>query len=418
MRTILYEDDLWRRFLPLSALRSLHQVRCGILPLWEKHLLRLQGGVDALSCRPQLAPIWISDRPSLPINPSGLAPTRWLSTRVFWDHDRLEAVTALKLGEALADEQGVLLGAVADLDAAEPDLPDRLKESVRIIRIVDFPQLRTWYDLLDACPDEIVRDAELLQLGPSSTPVKMVQVMGEPKVWLGDGVTVGPAVCLDTREGPVIVDDGATLMPGVFIEGPCYVGKGSLVRAHAALLEGCSIGKRCKVGGELSAVLMQGYANKQHEGYLGHAVVGAWVNLGASTSNSDLKNTYGTIITTVDGEPINTGRTFLGCCLGDHVKTGINSMLNTGTVVGVAGNLFGTGFHPQSIPDFIWGQPGNYKEYLLDRVVATARTVMGRRHVEMSPAYEALLRGWFEETRPRRERFLSRRTHRTATPTP
>ncbi len=413
MRIILYEDRLWRRFLPLTALRSIHELRCGILPLWEKSVLRLGGLVEALACRPGVAEAWILDRPDLPLNPPGAAESLWLNARVIWNQERLDMALELAEGQALTDEAGNVLAVSATLDAADPDLADRIAERVVETTPVDWPQLRAWFDLLRISPEEILRDARTLNLFETHTPLEMVYLMGDGDAWLGDGVTIGPNVTLDTREGPVVVDDGATLLPGAYLQGPCYIGKGTLVRANTTLYEGCSIGKRCKVGGELHNVLMLGHANKQHEGYLGNAVIASWVNLGAGTSNSDLKNTYGTVTTAVDGEPVVTGLMFLGCCLGDHTKTSIGTILNTGTVTGVSCNLFGAGFHPVAIPDFVWGQPGGYKDYRVENAVATARTVMGRRHVEMSPAYENLLRSWFEATDKTRQDFLGRRMHRS-----
>jgi UDP-N-acetylglucosamine diphosphorylase/glucosamine-1-phosphate N-acetyltransferase len=414
MRIILFEDDRWRNFLPLTTLRSIHELRCGILPLWEKSVLRLSGYIEALACRSAVAEAWIVDRPDVPVNPAGREPTLWLNARVLWNQECLEAALQLTEGEAALDDSGAVLAGSSVLDASDPDLPDRLREGIRHSTVVDWPQLRAWFDLLRIGAEEIGRDARLFGLQESHTPLEMVAIMGEPNAWMGDGVTVGPHVTFDTREGPVIVDDGATLLPGVFLQGPCYIGKGTLVRANTTVYEGCSIGKRCKIGGELHNVLMLANANKQHEGYLGHAVVSSWVNLGASTNNSDLKNTYSTVETRVDNERVNTGRMFLGCCLGDHTKTAIATTLNTGTVTGIACNLFGAGFHPVYVPDFIWGTPGSYKEYLVEPAVATARTVLGRRRVEMTPAYERLLREAFTASSGARAEFLGRRLNRSA----
>jgi UDP-N-acetylglucosamine diphosphorylase/glucosamine-1-phosphate N-acetyltransferase len=412
MRIILFEDDRWRNFLPLTTLRSIHELRCGILSLWEKAVLRLNGYVEALACRPAVADAWTVDRPDVPVNPPGSEPTLWLNARVLWSRECLDAALQLADGEAALDDVGAVLACSGVQDASDPDLPDRLTEAVRRSTVVDWPQLRAWYDLLRIGAEEIDRDARLSGFQESHTPLEMVSIMGEKDAWMGDGVTVGPHVTFDTREGPVIVDDGATLLPGVYLQGPCYIGKGTLVRANATVYEGCSIGKRCKIGGELHNVLMLAHANKQHEGYLGHAVMASWVNLGAATNNSDLKNTYGTVETTIDSQRVNTGLMFLGCCLGDHTKTAIATTLNTGTVTGIACNLFGAGFHPVYVPDFIWGQPGNYKEYLVEPAVATARTVLGRRHVEMTSAYERLLRDAFTSSREVRAEFLGRRLNR------
>jgi UDP-N-acetylglucosamine diphosphorylase/glucosamine-1-phosphate N-acetyltransferase len=209
-----------------------------------------------------------------------------------------------------------------------------------------------------------------------------------------------------------VVEAGVEVLPGSYLEGPCFVGRGSTIRAGAALYSGCSIGPNCKVGGELNNVLLLSHANKQHEGYLGNAVLAPWVNIGAGTHNSDLKNTYDPVQTYVDGESVSTEMRFLGCCLGEHTKTSIGTMLNTGSVVGVGCNLFGSGFHPARVADFIWGQPGNYKEHRLESMIETARIVMDRRGVLWTAEYEQLVRDWHQSTAPRRAEFLSRRMHK------
>jgi UDP-N-acetylglucosamine diphosphorylase/glucosamine-1-phosphate N-acetyltransferase len=146
------------------------------------------------------------------------------------------------------------------------------------------------------------------------------------------------------------------------------------------------------VGGEIENSIMLGYSNKQHDGFLGHSYLGRWVNLGADTNTSDLKNNYGTIRVTLNGEEVNTGRMFLGSLIGDHSKTGINTMLNTGSIIGVAANIFGGGFPPKSIPSFSWGGSDGFETFRLDRALELARTVMGRRKVEFTDADARLLR--------------------------
>ncbi|MFO7767516.1 MAG: putative sugar nucleotidyl transferase [bacterium] len=408
MRTILFEDAQWRRLLPLTALKSTLALRCGILPLWERADRALEGGLDGLACRHEAAAAWLIDLPSRPLNPGGTEPTLWLNARVIWTSERLDQARHLEPGRSLTGPRGEPLAAVAELEADTPDLGRRIEEATETMGEADWPVLGTWYDLLAHNPAAIIDDAVLLGLKTVPEVPAGVHRVGEYGLWMGEGAVIMPGSVLDTREGPIFLDEGAEVMANAFLQGPCYVGRDSLVRVGSVLYEGCSLGRRCKVGGELEAVLMQGFANKQHGGYLGNAVVGEWVNLGAGTSNSDLKNTYGPVSTTVDGRGEDTGMIHLGCCLGDHTKTGINSMLNTGTVTGIACNLYGSGFPPAWVPDFIWGQPGRYTLHLLDRAVETAGIVMARRDVEMNGAYEALMRGWYEATASDRESFLAR----------
>jgi UDP-N-acetylglucosamine diphosphorylase/glucosamine-1-phosphate N-acetyltransferase len=164
------------------------------------------------------------------------------------------------------------------------------------------------------------------------------------------------------------------------------------VKVGAKIYGDTSIGPLCKVGGEIENSIVLGFSNKQHDGFLGHSYLGAWVNLGADTNTSDLKNNYGNVRVQLGGEAIDTGRMFLGALIGDHAKTGINTMLNTGTIVGVSANVFGAGFPSKSIAPFSWGGAEGYQRFEIDKAIELARTVMARRNVTFTDADETLLR--------------------------
>ncbi|MFQ5865804.1 MAG: transferase, partial [bacterium] len=159
------------------------------------------------------------------------------------------------------------------------------------------------------------------------------------------------------------------------------------------------------VGGEMEKSIIHSYSNKQHEGFLGHAYLGQWVNIGAGTNNSDLKNNYSSVKVDLGGAVVDSGSQFVGLFMGDHSKTGINTMFNTGTVVGVMSNVFGAGFPPRFIPSFVWGGHDGFVEHELEKALETARRVMARRRIEMSSAYERLLRLIFDLTQSERDRM-------------
>jgi UDP-N-acetylglucosamine diphosphorylase/glucosamine-1-phosphate N-acetyltransferase len=198
------------------------------------------------------------------------------------------------------------------------------------------------------------------------------------------------------------------------VEGPCHIGRDTqLFRAN--LRGAVSIGPNCRIGGEVEASIVHGYSNKYHEGFLGHAYVGEWVNLGAITSNSDLRNDYGEVQVPLQGDPVPTGMAKVGCFVGDHTRTGMGSMLNTGTAVGVMCNVLPAGLLlPKHIPSFtavLYGRvaPG----FAVEQMFATARVVMSRRGREFTAAEEGLYRELYEQTRLERERaFQKSRDHR------
>ena len=241
---------------------------------------------------------------------------------------------------------------------------------------------RVW-DLVSANPDQIASDIHALF--PSPPPAQLpsgVHRLGEGPVVLGEGVRIEPGVVLDTTNGPIWLDAQSSVRAFARVAGPTYIGRRSTVLGGP--VEAVSVGPVCKVRGELAESVCLGYVNKAHEGHIGHAYLGRWVNLGAGTTNSDLKNNYGTVrVWTPKGEA-DTGLIKLGCLLGDHVKTGIGLLLNTGTVVGAGSNLYGAAMPPKYVPPFSWGTGENLVPYRVDKFLEVAGAAMARRNVELS----------------------------------
>jgi UDP-N-acetylglucosamine diphosphorylase/glucosamine-1-phosphate N-acetyltransferase len=224
---------------------------------------------------------------------------------------------------------------------------------------------------------------------------------------------IDPYTVFDTTNGPIIIGAGVWVQPFTRVEGPCYIGPDSqLFRAN--IRGAVSIGPNCRIGGEVEASIVQGHSNKYHEGFLGHAYVGEWVNLGAITSNSDLRNDYGEVFVPLGGDPVGTGQAKVGCFIGDHTRTGMGSMLNTGTAIGVMCNVLPAGLLlPKHVPSFtavLYGRvaPG----FTLDEMFATARIVMSRRGKVFDEHEEQLYRGLYEQTRLERERAFQRARER------
>jgi UDP-N-acetylglucosamine diphosphorylase/glucosamine-1-phosphate N-acetyltransferase len=204
------------------------------------------------------------------------------------------------------------------------------------------------------------------------------------------GASIGPQAVIDATEGPVIIDKGAVVEPLTYIKGPCYVGQGSRL-VGGKITEGCSFGPVCRVGGEVEETIMLGYCNKYHDGFLGHSYLGEWVNLGALTTNSDLKNNYAPISVVTGSQLVNSGKTKVGCFIGDHTKTGIGTLLNTGISIGLSCNLYGGGFFAErTIKSFSWGTPGNLVEYEIEKAIRTAAASMARRGIEFGEIHERL----------------------------
>jgi UDP-N-acetylglucosamine diphosphorylase/glucosamine-1-phosphate N-acetyltransferase len=252
--------------------------------------------------------------------------------------------------------------------------------------------LRGTFDLLTALEELLPADcADFLAAPNDGVPVGSV-VLGDPTHLVSMGANVEPGVVFDLRQGAVVLDQGAEVRSGTRLEGPVYVGPGT--RILGGFVRASVFGSECRVRGEVAASVFLGFANKSHDGFVGHSVIGPWVNLGAGTTTSNLKNTYGPVRLEVDGERIDTGRINLGSLIGDHAKTAIGTMLATGTVVSAGANVFGTPTPPKYVPPFAWGGSGG-ERMTEEGFLRVAERVMSRRNVTFSAERRESLRQTF-----------------------
>jgi len=256
------------------------------------------------------------------------------------------------------------------------------------------------WELVEANADRLIRDLSSIadpplpggnQLLPDLPGVIRI---GDADVTAAADVEVDPGVVLDTRPGPIHLAAGVRIRSFTTLVGPAFIGPGSLL--VGGVIEAVSCGPVCRLRGEISSSVILGYTNKAHDGYLGHSLVGRWVNLGAFTTNSDLKNNYGSIRVPRGPESeVDTGRIKVGVFLGDHVKTGIGTLMGAGTVVGAGSNVFGGGITPRWLPPFSWAGPQGTTPWLLDPFLETASRAMSRREVNLSSGMQGLLtRAW------------------------
>ena len=273
--------------------------------------------------------------------------------------------------------------------------PQPLPGSVRID--VEGSLLGAPWDLMGGNGDQLREDIPHFFPGYAAEDLPGCHILGDGLLSLGSDVSVEPGSVFDVRDGPIRLEEGVTVRAHTRLSGPAFVGRGSTVLGGA--LSECSIGPVCKIRGEVECSVVLGYANKAHDGFLGHAYLGRWVNLGAFTTNSDLKNNYGQVRVGGPSGPMETGLMKVGCFLGDHVKTGIGTFLNTGTVIGVGSNVFGGAMPPIWVPPFSWGSGSDLTEYRLDKFLEVARAAMARRDVALDPGTEELLRLAWENAR-------------------
>jgi UDP-N-acetylglucosamine diphosphorylase/glucosamine-1-phosphate N-acetyltransferase len=409
MHVCIFEDTAYTNFLPLVYFRPVYELRCGARSLREKIEAALPTrSKKVLHARPGVARCLAGELPQYSVNSLPDDDTWFINGRVLADdafgklvRKRPKEARVFCQGEDVAAafvprNQIVQLG--SSITAGEP-LNETTFRGVPTEpfagRMVGYP----WH-LIHQTAEEIGADFEKIKRAETiaGNVYAGTHLLNKKNILVGKGSVVKPGVVLDAERGPIVIGKNVTIMPNAFVEGPVFIGDNSLIKVGAKIYHGTSIGQWCKVGGEVDASIIQSYSNKQHDGFLGHSYLGSWVNLGADTNTSDLKNTYGTIRIHVNGALLDSEMQFLGLIMGDHSKSGINVMFDTGTVVGVSCNIYGAGLPPKFVPSFAWGSEKKYSTYNLEKGLETAQRVMMRRDVVMSPAYEQLYRDVFAVT--------------------
>ncbi len=424
MRLILVDHPTPQRrnFYPLALSRPIWELRCGMTSLGEKLFDRIRPAEVACFLPPYLAEVW---RQGWPVNdPNSLSGADLLVVDA-----RVKATSLPKLDEGpsrvFLDTDGEILAArivQEDLAKLGADSIDALLLWAKQNLPTTDTKLPIWnyiWELILANPAQLTEDFRTAGRSGIDTEAKVEEpsaIRGSRSdIFVGRGAKIHPMVVLDAERGPIFIDVGAEIHPFSRIEGPCYIGRNSILLG-AKCREGNSIGPMCRIGGEVEESIIQGYSNKYHDGFLGHAYVGQWVNLGALTTNSDLKNDYSDVRITLDGHTqIPTGSTKVGALIGDHTKTSIGTLLNTGTYVGAMTLLVTSGkLLPKFIPSFAW--------YLNDTIsqgtgkaplYATARMAMERRKCPWTEADEAMWNAVYEITAEERENAIERSMRRT-----
>ncbi|MGA7160541.1 MAG: GlmU family protein [Bacteroidota bacterium] len=406
-RICIFEDQFYRRLLPLVYTRPVYDLRCGIVDLGQKLRRQYPNIQTILHVRRYLSEVVRRRNPGLGVNEVDGDGCLFLNGRLLATNDLGGRIPLT--GEDVLYVQGETLVAARisapSLDRLRRALPEAIvpstfgdipKKAINV-KLIDYP-----WDIINNNGQEIVSDyvsiASSEEVRIRGTVYEGAHLINREKITIGEGSKVKPGVVLDAENGPIFIGNNVTVFPNAVIEGPAFVGDRSLIKIGAKIYENTSIGEVCKVGGEVEASIIHSYSNKQHDGFLGHAYLGQWVNLGADTNNSDLKNNYGNVKLVLDGDEIDSGSMFMGLIMGDHSKSSINTMFNTGTVVGVSSNIFGSGFPSKFVPSFAWGGANTMETYEFERALSVARRVMGRRKLELSAADESVLRSVFDLT--------------------
>lgn len=384
MNYILF-DASRNSLLPLTYTRPVCDIRIGILTIrekWEKYLGEKTSTIteDYLSAK---YPTEQSEEMML-INGS-ICPTPKL----------LKAIKGLKVGQALVCQGNV----VAMYKTKAQFLSE--EDSTQEIEVeYDFIKINNTWDIFVLNDKALREDFELLTQNRKSAPLSSTnRVVGEQNIFVEEGAVVEFAI-LNAKEGPIYIGKDAEVMEGSIVRGSFAMCEHSVLKMASKIYGATTLGPYVKVGGEVSNVVIFGYSNKAHDGFIGNSVIGEWCNIGADTNASNLKNTYEEVrVWSIEKNTfVPTGQTFFGTIMGDHSKCGINTMFNTGTVIGVSSNIYGHGYQRNYIPSFAWGGTTGLKSYDMDKAIEVAEKMYQRRNVVMSQQDKEILRNVYTQT--------------------
>jgi UDP-N-acetylglucosamine diphosphorylase / glucose-1-phosphate thymidylyltransferase / UDP-N-acetylgalactosamine diphosphorylase / glucosamine-1-phosphate N-acetyltransferase / galactosamine-1-phosphate N-acetyltransferase len=392
----IFEDEGYKTLLPLTWFRPAMDLRCGMNTLFEKIKRCYPRTNIHILCREHLAPTVKKEHPGALIGkPVKESSVLFINGRLLCDTETAKKIS-LSGGDEIFECDGTIVAARLSKSNLElisggaytPDVKYYFSSVYRTAKVtkVSVKLVNYFFDLISHNSEEMKSDFSATTRG-GITRGKVHQTIAfyqRSGIFIDDGADIEAFSTLDARNGPIYIDKNARIQPYSRVEGPCFIGEDSVIMTGANIRSGTSIGPNCKIGGEVEGTIFQGYSNKQHYGFLGHSYIGEWVNMGAGTTNSDLKNNYGNVKIHYGKTEVDSGSMFLGCVIADHTKLGIGALIPTGAVIGPASNIFGGGVTQKFIPSFSWGDANNLVKHDPEKAVKTARIVMSRRGKEMS----------------------------------
>lgn len=420
MRICLFEDELTLNLLPLNYLRHSSEIICGAFTLLNKFKTvspeSIRIDIHSANYRKKLVSENIKNTA---VNDFKNDDYLFLNSRLIYSEKFLNELINLfnKLsgkfiikgktiiaGLVSKNKIGILTGLLNKKDnfvSAEVFEKAGLKKidikRLKSLRTSDFTEINYHFETINLLNSELDKDLTKLfkhAVTNSAAKHKNADVINKENIYISPKVNILPGVVIDASDGKVYISDNVKIEPFTYIKGPVYIGKNTTIRSGSHLYGPLSIGDNCKISGEIINSVFMSYVNKQHYGFVGHSYLCSWVNLGAGTTTSNLKNNYSTIRVKWNNEETDTKTIFLGSIIGDFTKTGINTMLNTGSIIGISSNVFGGGYQDKYIKSFEWVEAGKkeHMAYEFKKASHTAKISMERRGKKLSNYYrEAML---------------------------
>ncbi|TVR31354.1 MAG: glucose-1-phosphate thymidylyltransferase [Balneolaceae bacterium] len=400
IRYCLFEDEFLENFHPLTLTRPVYDLRVGIFTLAEKWKYSLSLSEELKGpLREHLKGVF--EEPEMTGKEDAAV---WINPRFIPDGELIAQIRNLSLNDALFCEEQ-LIAAHVDVTTHKKWMQKGINTSElnkQELKPDGFIILKNIWELFQLNGDEIEKDIKLSKkIAYGDEDIFPQTIFEKPEnIYIEEGAVIEPGAMLLASKGSIYIGKNAHIMANSIIRGPSAICEKSVVKMGTRIYEDTTIGPVCKVGGEIANTIFHSFSNKAHDGYTGNSVFGQWCNLGADTNTSNLKNNYSTVKVTDwnSGKELDTGQQFIGTIMGDHSKTGINSMLNTGTLCGVCCNLFSDGYPPKFVPSFSWVSDHNIVPYHFEKAVEAMGKMMERRSVTLTPAYYRMMKAIFEST--------------------
>ncbi len=405
----VFEDGSYRNFLPLAYNRPVYELRCGFYSFLERVVLQYPDTEINLFCREYLKNLLAENYPhsvnKIESNHNGCL---FINGRLL-----LSAPIAITGKEEIGILDDTIVYARLNKKNSLPITPEKfldkdfiyeLKKKFDVVKVNASLMQYPW-DLIHNNKEQITSDFKSYIKDGSAreSDYKGVHFINDSQISIGKNSIIKPGCVLDAENGPIYIGNNVRISANSVVEGPVFIDDNVVIMALSRIHAGSNLGKVCKIGGEISNTIIQDYSNKQHDGFLGDSYIGAWVNLGAGTVNSNLTNLYGSIKVQMFDKMIDTGQTFLGMIMGDHTKTAINTKFTTGSIIGFACNILLTSTPPKFTPSFSWYSDNITRAYDVTRELQVAKRMMARRNKKMTRNGEKVFKAIFALTETERK---------------
>ena len=388
MNLYVFEDQRFSDFFPISSTRAVFDIRFGQSTFLERIIKIFPEHSVSLIVRDEFKELVSELHANIAVNPDNIEEGLWISSSVIWTRESVELLS--DKDTAFMKDDKLVAANLSSSDAARwisngGPLKSEL-ESVKF-KNIEVYQCNYLWDIIKFINQSINDDAsELKPVDRLDYP--HTNLINPDKIFINNA-KVMPGALINAEKGPVIIDNNAVIYGQTYIEGPAFIGTDTVIKPLTKIV-GSVIGKKCKIGGEVESSVIQGYSNKVHDGHLGDSFLGEWVNLGAGTSNSNLKNNYSSVKISLNENLIDTNSLHIGCFIGDHVKTAIGTLINTGTIIGAASMISTYGFPPVNLPPFSWYFNRKKERMDFDKFVSTAQKSKSRRNKNFTKAEKRL----------------------------